>query len=160
MPCIFSLSPKETLPPPLENWLTSFPKPAERQGRSHHYVIQFRDRTCKGARVATSSRRAKPGRRKKEEQRGELKRVEGAERGRGEEDGNFSQRSVSFWSREQNRAAALRPSSPGAPITLTTRATCASINPPAFFLYDLKQNSTSAEVATGHNKYISSNFSS
>lgn len=58
------------------------------------------------------------------------------------------------------KAAASRPSSPGALITLNTPAICASINPQATFLYDLEQNSTSAAVAAGHNKYISGSFSS
>lgn len=87
-------------------------------------------------------------------------------RGRGKEAGPFSQRPVvSFRSREQNKSATSRPSSPGALITLNTlrgetRAVCAPINPPAFFLCNLKQNSISAAVAAGHNKYISSNFGS
>lgn len=74
--------------------------------------------------------------------------------------GNFAQRPVSFRSGEQSRAAAPCPTSPGAPITLNIPAVCASINSPAIFLYNLKQNSTSAPVAAGHNEYIPSDFSS
>ena len=77
------------------------------------------------------------------------------ERRGGKEGRNLSQRS-----REQNKAATSHPSSPGALITLNTQAICPSINPQAIFLYNLKQNSTSAAVAAGHNKYISSNFGS
>lgn len=45
---------------------------------------------------------------------------------------------MSLRSRERNKSAASRPSSPGAPITLNTlhgetRAVCAPINPQAFF---------------------------
>lgn len=77
---------------------------------------------------------------------------------------HFPRRRLSFRSREQNKPVAWRPTTwsthPTYCPSWSAHAVRASVTPQPFCLCSLRQDSSSAAVAAGHRKYVSSNLSS